>query len=60
MNKMERFRPLKEISLDGNIKENLRKFKQQLEIFLTATEKNKENDHVKVAILLSGDYNGTI
>ena len=41
------------LSFDGNTAENWRGFKQQYEIYLTASGRGKEDDSVKIAILLS-------
>lgn len=41
------------LSFNGNISENYRKFKQQFQIYLTASEKTEKDDEVKVALLLN-------
>ncbi|XP_029055276.2 uncharacterized protein K02A2.6-like, partial [Osmia bicornis bicornis] len=47
------FKPPKSLSLEGNISENWRKFKQAFEIFINASGKSKTEEEVKVAILLN-------
>ena len=41
------------LSFDGNMKENFKKFKQEFEIYMQASEKDKKSDEVQVAILLN-------
>nr|XP_022902184.1 uncharacterized protein K02A2.6-like [Onthophagus taurus] len=50
---MEGFRQPKSLSLSGNVSENWRRFKQNFEIFMSATEKNNLQSNVKAAILLN-------
>ena len=50
---MEIYNKPSQLSLVGNLAENWRRFKQQFEIFLTATNKNDDDADVKVAMLLN-------
>lgn len=43
----------KTLSLNGNISENWRKFRQNFEIFMVASGKNKESEDIQVAVLLN-------
>ena len=41
------------LSFDGNTSENWRRFKQQFDIYITASGSEKKGDEVKIAILLN-------
>lgn len=41
------------MSFDGNLSKNFKRLKQQLEIYLIASDKDQDVDKVKVAILLN-------
>ena len=47
------FRPPEALSLEGNVKENWRIWKQKFENFMIASEKDKKDDKVKIAMLLN-------
>lgn len=47
------FKPPKSLSLEGNISENWRKFKQASEIFIKASKNLTAEEEVKVAIFLN-------
>ena len=49
---MEDFRPPPSMSFDGNVSENWRKWRQQLTLYLSATEKDAKSDKIKLSILL--------
>lgn len=44
--------PPSALSLDGNLKENFRRFKQQFEIYMSATGLSEKEDEVKTNTLL--------
>nr|XP_039255361.1 uncharacterized protein K02A2.6-like [Styela clava] len=50
---MSKFNSPRNLSLEGNLSENWRKFKQQFEIYLEASGDNIKSDITKVAILLN-------
>lgn len=50
---MDSFHKPSALSLDGNTSENWRRFKQQFDIYLTASGKGNKADEVKIAILLN-------
>lgn len=50
---MESFNKPSALSLCGNLAENWRRFFQQFEIYITAADKEKADDKVKVALLLN-------
>ena len=50
---MDSFHKSNALSFDGNTSENWRRFKQQYEIYLTASASEKKDDTVKIAILLN-------
>ena len=50
---MDSFHKPSALTFDGNTSENWRRFRQQYEIYLTASESEKKNDTVKIAILLN-------
>ena len=50
---MESYNRPKSLSLSGNVSDNWRRFKQQFEIYLTASDKAEVDDDVKVALLLN-------
>ncbi|KAK9711235.1 hypothetical protein QE152_g25549 [Popillia japonica] len=53
-NKMETFcKPPKNLSLQGNVSENWRKFKQNFEIFLLASGNNKKPVQTNIALFLN-------
>ena len=54
--KMEDFRPPPSMSFDGNVSENWRKWRQQLTLYLSATEKDAKSDKIKSSILGTGHY----
>nr|XP_022907482.1 uncharacterized protein K02A2.6-like [Onthophagus taurus] len=41
------------LSLDGNVSENFKRFKQAFEIYLVAAEKDNKKDEIKIALLLN-------
>ncbi|KAK4874704.1 hypothetical protein RN001_014064 [Aquatica leii] len=47
------FKPPANLSLQGNLSENWRKFKQNFEIYLKASDKCGKDDKAKIAILLN-------
>lgn len=47
------FQPPQRLSLQGNVAENWRIFRQRFELFLTAKEAHKKHDEVKIAMLLT-------
>lgn len=47
------FKPRQKMSLQGNVAENWRMFRQRLELFLTAKEAHKKADEEKIAMLLT-------
>lgn len=47
------FKPPQSLSLQGNVAENWRIFRQRFELFLTAKEAHKKADEVKIAMLLT-------
>lgn len=47
------FKPPANLSLHGNLSENWRKFKQNFEIYLKASDKSGKEDEIKIAILLN-------
>ena len=50
---MDSFHKPSALSFDGNNSENWRRFKQQYDIYLTASGSEKKDDTVKIAILLN-------
>ena len=50
---MDSFHKPSALTFDGNTSENWRRFRQQYEIYLTASESEKKDDTVKIAILLN-------
>lgn len=50
---MESFKPPGEMSFQGNLTENWKKWKQKFDNFLLATEKDGKEDKYKIAILLN-------
>ena len=50
---MDSFHKPSALSFDGNTSENWRRFRQQYEIYLTASASEKKDDTVKIAILLN-------
>ena len=50
---MEGFTPPPQLSFEGNINENWKRWKQDLDLYLVATEKDKKPDKVKSSILLT-------
>lgn len=50
---MDIFKAPAELSMTGNLKENWRKYKQNFDIFMTATKRNKEPQETQVAVFLS-------
>ncbi|KAB0793610.1 hypothetical protein PPYR_13230 [Photinus pyralis] len=48
-----KFKPPANLSLQGNLSENWRKFKQNFEIYLKASDKSTKADETKIAILLN-------
>ena len=51
--KMDSFHKPSALSFDGNTSENWRRFRQQYDIYLTASASEKKDDTVKIAILLN-------
>ena len=49
---MEAFKPPSALNLNGNLRENWRRWVQRFELFLTASGKVKETEKVQCAILL--------
>ena len=50
---MDSFHKPSALSFDGNTSENWRRFKQQFDIYITASGSEKEGDEVKIAIWLN-------
>ena len=50
---MDSFHNPSVLSLDGNTSENWRRFKEQFDIYITASGSEKKYDAVKIAILLN-------
>ena len=50
---MEAFNKPSTLSLSGNLAENWRRFEQQFEIYVAASDKEKASDAIKVALLLN-------
>ena len=50
---MDSFHKPSALSFDGNTSENWRRFRQQYEIYLTASAREKKDDAVNLAILLN-------
>ena len=50
---MDSFHKPSALSFDGNTSENWRRFKQQFDIYVTASGSEKKDDTVKIAILLN-------
>lgn len=50
---MDQFKPPTTITFDGNIKEKWRKWRQQFEIFMKATEGGKKDAAVQIAMFLN-------
>ena len=50
---MDSFHKPSALTFDGNTSENWRRFRQQYEIYLTASESEKKDDTVKIVILLN-------
>ena len=49
---MDKFEPPNSMSFDGNVAENWDVWKQELELYLVATEKKGKSDKIKISILL--------
>ena len=49
---MDKFEPPSSMSFDGNVAENWDVWKQELELYLVATEKDGKSDKIKTSILL--------
>ena len=58
--KMDNFHKPSALSFDGNTSENWRRFRQQYEIYLTASAREKKDDAVNLAILLNFAGEGAI
>ena len=50
---MDKFNPPDPLTFDGNIREHWKRWKQELELCLVATEKDKKENKIKTSILLS-------
>ena len=50
---MDSFHKPSALSFDGNTSENWRRFKQQFDICVTASRREKKDDAVRIAILLN-------
>ena len=50
---MDKFNPPPELNFSGNISEHWKLWKQELMLYITATEKTKKSDEVKSNILLT-------
>ena len=50
---MDNFNPPQELNFSGNISEHWKLWKQELMLYITATEKTKKSDKVKSSILLT-------
>ena len=50
---MDSFHKPSALSFDGNTSENWQRFKQQFDIYITASRSEKKGDEVKIAILLN-------
>ena len=49
---MDRSKPPKPLNLDGNLLQNLKSWKQDFVLFMTATEYDEKLDNVKSSLLL--------
>ena len=49
---MDKFEPPNSMSFDGNVAENWDVWKQELELYLVATEKKGKSNKIKISILL--------
>ena len=49
---MEQFKPSSPLSLEGNTSENWKRWKQRFELYLKATEADRKDKEIQVAILL--------
>ena len=50
---MDKLEPPSSLIFDGNIAEQWKIWRQELELYLTATESDEKNDKVKTSILLT-------
>ena len=50
---MDKFEPPSSLSFEGNLSENWTKWRQELELYLCATEKDGKADKIKTSILLT-------
>ena len=50
---MDKFNPPQELNFSGKISEYWKLWKQELMLYITATEKTKKSDEVKSSILLT-------
>ena len=50
---MDKFEPPSCLRFEGNLNENWQKWRQELELYLTATEKDGKSDKIKTSILLT-------
>ena len=50
---MDRFKPPDELNFEGNLNEHWKKWKQELDFYLVATEKDEKDEKVKSCILLT-------
>ena len=50
---MEGFNPPSPLIFEGNISEQWKRWKQELDFYLVATEKDSKGDKVKLSILLT-------
>ena len=50
---MDKFNPPDSLVFDGNIRDHWKRWKQELEFFMVATEKDDKDDKVKSSILLT-------
>jgi len=53
MDQSNGFSPPEALLFQGNINENWKRWKQQLDLYLVATEKEKKSDKIKSSILLT-------
>ena len=50
---MDRFKPPQALNFDGALSENWKKWKQELDFYMTATESDEKSEKIKSSILLT-------
>ena len=50
---MDKFEPPEALNFEGNLAESWRHWKQELTLYLTATEKDAKSDEVKTSVSLT-------